>query len=81
MGEINLETIGELRVSQHPIQGTRRSVVIRGENRWGWPAVRLEFGPWWHRIWLVIRHGGKPHAVITGEPCVRFRVEASDADK
>lgn len=57
--------------------GKRRTVVIPGAgNRWGWCyGVRLEFGPWWHRWWLILRHGGKPHWVITGEPCVRFEVE------
>lgn len=55
--------------------GKRRSVTLKGENRWGWPAVRLEFGPFWYRWWLILRYGGRPHWVITGEPCVRFRAE------
>lgn len=54
--------------------GSRRTVLLSCQ-RWGWTRVRLEFGPWWYRWWLILRHGGKPHWVITGEPCVRFEVE------
>ena len=62
--------------------GERRSVTVslpadRGQYQraaWclGWDAIRYEFGPWWYRCWLVMRHGGRHHAIITGEPCVVF---------
>lgn len=62
--------------------GERRSVTLpipRASETWephpwcrDWPAIRLEFGPWWHRWWLILRHGGRPHENITGEPCVAF---------
>lgn len=47
-------------------------------NRFGWPGIRYEFGPWWWRWWLIVVHGGKPHEVLTGEKCVLFPI--SDAD-
>lgn len=35
--------------------------------------ARLEFGPWYWRWWQVLRHDGKPHRTVFGEPCVLFR--------
>lgn len=53
--------------------GKRRTAILALENRFGWPSgVRLEFGPWWWRWWLILRYGGRRHAVITGERCVIF---------
>jgi len=52
---------------------------LQPDNRWGWPAVRFEFGPWWWRLWLVLRHGGKRHHIWNGEPCVVFRAERDDS--
>ena len=60
--------------------GERRSVTmpmtladdLRHPAFRSWEAIRFEFGPWWYRWWLVLRHGGRHHSVWTGEPCVVF---------
>ena len=60
--------------------GTRRSVTVEFTNPpesrlpefRTWDAIRFEFGPWWHRWWLVVRHGGRRHHNWLGEPCVVF---------
>lgn len=50
----------------------KRSVTVYTPNRWGFPAIRLEFGPWWFRWWLILMRGGTPHRTGLGEPCVLF---------
>jgi hypothetical protein len=60
--------------------GERRSVTValtladdmRNPAFRSWEAIRFEFGPWWWRLWQVVRYGGRRHHTITGEPCVVF---------